>query len=129
MPRNQLLIKSTLIALILVIIATSGIIAQESTGTYLDGKADGQRDAMGNAMWILAGFGCGIMGVVAAYIHKPSPPVYALVGKSPEYVLGYTEGYQTKARSRNLWYASAGLGAMLVVSIAVLVLFFDPEIG
>ncbi|MBN1350546.1 hypothetical protein JXJ21_14110 [candidate division KSB1 bacterium] len=118
MFRNWLFMKVTAIILILVMISTPVIFAQQLEGTFLEGKMDGQSAARGNALWILAGAGCGIFGVGAAYFNKPAPPAYALVGKSPEYVLGYTEGYQNKARNTNVGYACGGWAAFILIYAA-----------
>jgi hypothetical protein len=75
---------------------------------YLRGRMDGERDAKGNPIWLLGGFACGILGIGGAYVMKPDVPSVALIGKSSEYVLGYTAGYQEKARNQNVLYATAG---------------------
>jgi hypothetical protein len=82
------------------------------------GKADGERDAKGNPLWILAGLGCGIFGAGAAYLAKPSPPTYALMGKSSQYVLCYTEAYQSKSRWKNTGYAFLGWATWIVIFLA-----------
>jgi hypothetical protein len=48
------------------------------------------------------------LGIGGAYVMKPDVPSVALIGKSSEYVLGYTAGYQEKARNQNVLYATAG---------------------
>jgi hypothetical protein len=87
-------------------------------GNFVQGKMDGARDARGNALWIIAGVGCGILGVGAAYLTKPSPPLDQLAGKSQEYVMGYTEGYQNKAKDINTGYACAGWGSWVLIYLA-----------
>jgi len=109
--------KPVALLLILVIFATP-LLAQQTTDEYLQGKLDGERDAKGNPLWFLAGAGCGIIGAGAAYLIKPSPPASALIGKSAEYVLGYTEGYKNKARNQNTTYACAGWAAFVLIYAA-----------
>lgn len=112
-------LSNKIIAVILcVVIFTTPLLAFQTTSEFARGKAEGQQAAKGNPLWILAGAGCGIFGVGAAYFTKPSPPAQALVGKSPEYVLGYTEGYQNKARTTNAGYACAGWAAFIAIYAA-----------
>ena len=97
------------------------VFAQVEEGTDVEcvqGKADGERDGKGNAAWILGGVGCGIIGVGVAYLNKPSPDASTLLGKSPEYVLCYTEAYQNKARGKNAGYACIGWAISLVILLA-----------
>jgi hypothetical protein len=90
----------------------------ESANDFLQGKADGEMDARGNPLWILGGVLCGIFGVAGAYFIKPSPPTEALIGKSAEYVMGYTEGYQNKGRNKNAGYACGGWAISIVIIAA-----------
>ncbi len=91
----------------------------QQEGTFVQGKIDGESDARGSALWIVAGVGCGIFGVGAAYLMKPNPPLHKLAGRSQGYVLGYTEGYQKKARSTNTGYACAGWGSWILIYLAL----------
>jgi hypothetical protein len=120
MNRCNLFIKviATFLAVSLFVMPIS-LTAQQSAGTYVEGKVDGEMAAKGNPLWFLAGVGCGCIGVGAAYFIKPSPPAYALVGKSSEYVLGYTEGYGDKSRNKNAGYACAGWLAFVAVYAAL----------
>ena len=82
-----------------------------SDGGYAAGKADGDRDGKGSALWILGGCILSCLGVLIAYLVKPSPPVASLIGKSSDYVSGYTEAYKAKGAGNNaLW---AGVGCLL----------------
>jgi hypothetical protein len=92
--------------------------AQPGSGNCMEGTADGERDAKGNPLWVLAGAGCGIFGAGAAYLYKPAPPVGKLMGKSSEYALCYTEKYQSKSRNQNTAWACGGWLAFIVVYIA-----------
>lgn len=75
---------------------------------FIQGKIDGERDSKGNFLWFIAGVGCGIFGVGAAYLIKPEPSAQSLVGKSSDYVIGYTEGYKEEGRTKNTTYAAVG---------------------
>ena len=109
--------KGIALTLAILIIATP-LLAQQTMDDYVQGKLDGERDSKGNPLWILAGVGCGVFGVGAAYFIKPSPPAHALVGKASGYVMGYTEGYQKKSRNKNAGYACAGWAAWIIFYLA-----------
>ncbi len=84
--------------------------AQEKTSSdYLQGRADGERDAKGNPLWIAAGC-LPPYGNLAAYLIKPNPPAHALLGKSASYIQGYTEGYKSKSAGKNVHVFLSGYG-------------------
>jgi len=121
MYRKPIIFKLTSFLLIILMLSTPIIsIAQTMGNDYLQGKMQGELDAKGNPLWIIAGLGCGIFGVGAAYFTKPSPPSMAIMGKSTEYILGYTEGYQNKSRNTNTGYACGGWAAWLVMYLLFL---------
>lgn len=94
--------------------------APQAPEDYLEGRKDGERDAKGSAGWIAGGVLCGIFTVIYVYaMSKPSPPATALIGKTQDYVLGYTEGYQKKTRSKNGMYALLGWTTWIVIYFAV----------
>lgn len=80
----------------------------------------------GNFLLGLAG-GCvlGSVGILGAYMYEPVPPASRLMGKSPEYVLFYTDAY--KERVRTLRVRSAVLGCLggSVVSGCVLASYLN----
>jgi hypothetical protein len=82
------------------------------------GVADGSRDGEGSLWWVLAGAGCGIIGVGAAYLVKPSPPMAKVMGKPADYVKCYTEAYKKKAGHENTQYAWGGCGLALLITAA-----------
>lgn len=110
--------KKTIAVILAILMFTAPILAYQTSTEYARGKLEGERDARGNPLWLLAGVGCGIFGAGAAYFIKPTPPSHALMGKSPDYVLGYTEGFQNKARMSNVGYACAGWAAFAAIYIA-----------
>lgn len=112
--------KIFILFLVSILIITPILAQQQTMDDYVQGKLDGENNAKGNALWFIAGAGCGIFGAGAAYFIKPSPPAHALIGKSSNYVLGYTEGYQNKARNKNTTYACAGWAAWGIFYVAVL---------
>ena len=90
-------------------------------GTYMEGLMQGQMMAEGNAGWILGGFCCCIFGIGGAYLIEPSPPMHMLMGKSTEYVMGFTQGYKDESKKKNTQYAAVGCLANI--------LFFLLSIG
>jgi hypothetical protein len=84
----------------------------------IDGQAAGNKAA--SPLWIVAGVGCGCIGVGAAYLIKPSVPADRLVGMSPEYVVCYTEAYKNSARDRQVIYSMIGWGIWLIIYFAAI---------
>jgi hypothetical protein len=93
------------------VLETESATRQVTSGTYSQGKIDGERSAKGNIMWVPGGAVFTFLAIGYAYLSKPSPPTHALVGKSAEYVLGFTDGYQNKSRTLNTRYACLGCAA------------------
>lgn len=95
-------------------------IAQEDQW-QLEARVAAERDAEADTnqvLWIggtfllgLAG-GCvlGSVGLLGAHLYEPTPPTSQLMGKSPEYILLYTDAY--KAKSRELHLRSSVLGCI-----------------
>ncbi len=98
-------------------------LARGRTGSdYMEGEAAGRDAGSGNPAWALAGFGCGLFGVIGVGLFSnPEPPAAALVGQTPDYVLGYREGYRKKAKSRNYLYAAVGWAVAIPIVIYVTV--------
>jgi hypothetical protein len=96
---------------------------------YISGKLAGERDATGRGIWFFAGlpgvccYGIGLGGVLCSILIPPSPSEVVLIGKSGEYIMGYTEGYQSKGRWKNAKYASMGcaLGTGITAAIYLLI--------
>jgi len=99
--------KAFSVSLAILTIATP-LLAQQEMSDYMRGKVDGERDGKGNILWFFAGCCLGGTGLLGAIFIKPEPPGIALLGKSPEYCLGYTDGYKSKASKENIRYAGAG---------------------
>lgn len=116
--------KAISLFLIALMIATP-VLAQQAINDYTQGRRDGERDAKGNVIWFLGGFCLGGTGIIGAYITKSEPPTMALLGKSSEYILGYTEGYQKKNREKNTMYACAG--GLTLIATLVIVLINSPS--
>jgi hypothetical protein len=93
------------------VLETKSVAKQVDSGTFAQGKIDGENSAKGNIMWVPGGAVFSWLAIGYAYLNKPTPPTYALVGKSSEYIMGFTEGYQNKSRTLNTRYACLGCAA------------------
>ncbi len=93
--------------------------ALADVNTFQTGKLQGSADAKGKGSkaWFLAGCFLDLIGVGAAYLIVPDPPAESLMGKSSEYVMGYTEGYKDTVRSEDTKYALYGFGTEVAVSL------------
>lgn len=86
-------------------------VARADSSDYLQGRMDGERDGKAEAnqlIWGLVGFGCGIVGVGAAYLWAPSVPMGRIIGKSQEYVAAYTDSYRSAAKGAQAMAAGVG---------------------
>jgi len=118
------MIKRLLSSLIVlsIVFAPLAVQSQEAAGggSFTDGLMAGQMAGEGNAAWVLGGFLCGVFGVGGAYFIEPSPPVHMLMGKSSEYVMGFTEGYKKEAKKKNVQYASIGCLGGLALNLLLM---------
>ena len=145
--------KATVLGLTVLIVSTP-LLSQPNTAAnqsdYVQGKADGERDAKGDKLWILAGAGagcascltatsCGCLGsaagaslaaslstaaVVVPLRLETAPPASTLVGKSEAYVQGYSQGYKEKAGRQNAIYSGSGCaGGWLLGAAAIVILY------
>ena len=99
------------------------ILAQQSD--LVAGRMAGEqsaRAATNGNLWLAAGCLAGIVGVVIAYVVEQNPPATALLGKSPEYVAAYTDGYRMTAARIQTGKAWTGciVGTVIYVGLAVL---------
>ncbi len=62
------------------------------------------------------------MGVVIAYVIEPNPPVMELLGKSPEYVAAYTDGYRVTAKRIQTGKAWTGCIVIAVLYVGAVAL-------
>ena len=79
--------------------------------------ADAERDAQANvnrSLWFFGGCLGGILVIILANVHEPSPPAVAFLGKSPEYISFYTDAYRTKARNLQTGQAVKGCVANVI---------------
>ena len=81
-------------------------------------EADAERDAetrVNKPLWFFGGCLGGILVIIIANVHEPSPPAASLLGKSPEYVSFYTDAYKAKTRNIQTSQAMRGCLANVVV--------------
>jgi hypothetical protein len=101
---------------------------------YLTGKLQGEQAAIEQELWLLAGlpgccYGIGGLGMIAAYAFAPEPPMMALMGKSTNYILGYTEGFKDKSRWKNVKWAGIGCAIGSVIEIVLYVVLVVASSG
>jgi len=96
------------------------IMAQEAaTNAVIQAQQQAEAD-FNKAMWLGVGCLLGWVGLLIGYLVQPSPPATALMGKSPEYVVAYTEAYKEKMKSLQTKYALVGcLGNMALSMVYV----------
>lgn len=113
------IIGKQLITLILVILMiATPLLAQQTENEYFKGKIDGENAGKGvgaSILWYFAGCFLGLIGIVLAYVVEPDVPSGTLLGKSPEYVMGYNEGYKKAVKGKQVKSAAFGLLTTLVV--------------
>ena len=103
------------VLMVLLLVAVP-LMAQSDDGGAAQGRIDGQRDGKGSAVWILAGCCLSWIGIIIAYLVKPTPPASSMIGKSSDYVAAYTEAYKSEGGKKNAMYAAGGCVASAIVS-------------
>lgn len=111
------------------------LVCAQQNPVVLQARLAAQRDAeavVNQLNWRLFGFGMAFIGggcllgtlsVASAYTHRPTPPQGRLIGKSPEYILAYTDAYESK--TRRLQVESAAIGCIAgSVAAASLVIWY-----
>jgi len=95
--------------------SSSGIANSEE---YLRGVRDADADATGNPLFCFSGGCLGILGIFVPTVLDYNPPVEKLVGKSGDYILGYSKQYDAKMKLKNSINAFIGFvvfyGSMVV---------------
>lgn len=95
---------------------------------YLQGIAEGKRDAKGKPYWVLAGLsGTGLcicfsvagIGLALAVPYYPPPPGEMLIGKSSKYIEGYYEGFTARSRWKNAGWATLGCLVAVIIDVAL----------
>jgi hypothetical protein len=91
--------------------SVAAVLQEQTDEACRTGEADANQETSG-ALWFVAGCGLEVVGVVLAYVIKPTPAASRLVGKTPEYVAAYTDCYQSKALAIQEKWAWIGCGAV-----------------
>ena len=127
------IIGKQLITLILVILMiATPLLAQQTENEYFKGKIDGEnagKEAGASILWYFAGCFLTWIGVLMAYIIEPDVPAQDLLGKSPEYVSGYNEGYKRTVRNKQLKMALFGVATDIAVYCIGYILLWTIIIG
>lgn len=102
--------------------------AQQNNDVEL-GRSAGEADALSQstATWFLLGCLLGVVGWLIAYVVEPSPNSINLLGKTPEFVAGYTAGYKEKLKSRNTSSAMTGCLVGTVASVLFYALTYSES--
>ena len=119
------------IFIILFLFVVSQIGSAQQISEVEQATADARRDAELNVSpfaWGAAGFVCGCIAPVYAYLAEPEIPVGALLGKSPAYVDAYTQVYQQNAQRRRLQASVIGCAVGSALSSASYYLFVFPHL-
>lgn len=98
--------------------------ASAKTDDYVKGKMDGMIKGAksGNGAWFFSGCLLSVIGLILPYMIDPTLPTEDLIGKSSSYVLGFTDGFNEKAKSANFNYALIGCGVGAAVGIIILII-------
>ncbi len=104
------------------------LVFAQQTGDMTQAISDAKRDADLADITTWNGVGClfGIFGMIAAAVIDPPVPATKLLGKSPEYVVFYTEAYRSNLKQKRIEAAGHGclvgngliLGSLLLFSNA-----------
>ena len=112
------------ISILLILSLSACIIAQDQQNYYdyqmgqSDGLMQGKSDA--TALWLLAGFGCGVLGFVFAAVSDGDSPGTYLMGKSSSYIQGYNEAYSKAKKRKQMLYAGIGWACAVPVNYLLL---------
>ena len=109
---------SILMLLSLFLCSTVSAIEQNVTviqqQAHLDAENDVIRDAK-SLQWGLGGFLCGFFTLGASVAYAPTVPTANLMGKSPDYIISYTDAYRSGMKRKNI--TAAGIGCLMNVSV------------
>jgi len=112
--------------MILAAFLTTSVFGQSSqdrsASDYMRGKEDGRNAVSVSGVWFFAGFGLGPAGVLMAFLIKPSSSPAVFIGKSQDYIKGYTEGYRSKSVSEQSKLALTGMGTACAVFAVIILL-------
>ncbi len=85
------------VMLIVYLLLPMNVFSQDQEAGYADGMQDAAASVDG-VTWILTGCVTGGFSYLYPSLFNPAVPQSRLVGKSPEYVANYTDGYNFKRK-------------------------------
>lgn len=112
-------IKGFLISLVVMMSMTGWCFSTENSD-FLQGRLDAQRHAKGDTEWYCFGCAMGPAAVFLPLFLTFNPPPERFIGRSKEYVQGYTEDYRKNQKAAN--FKSALKGSALVILTGLLIL-------
>jgi len=117
--------KKEAIVIISLIIIPLFLFAQEA-GKVNYGKICEQAKAMAQknvseGTWFTAGFLFGLLGVGAAYLAKPEPPIEEILNKPPDYVTVYRQCYMQEGQK--IQQNSAWKGCIVSILLDLILIY------
>lgn len=123
------MLKILLIAIIIIMFSIPTIAITQQTGDMAQAISDAKRDASLADLTTWNGVGClfGIFGMLAASVIDPPVPVTKLLGKSPEYVVFYTEAYKSNLKQNRIEAAGEGCLVGNGLVLGYILFFYSAE--
>lgn len=87
---------------------------------------DANKDVDG-CLWLGAGCLANIYGIAAAYVVVPSPKISRLIGKSPDYILIYSDTYRKTAK--NIQVKKSTQGCLIFAALYLLMIYYPAFAG
>ena len=119
---------SFIVTVIILFSIQFNIVAQQ-TDDMARAISDAKRDAELADVTTWNGVGClfGVFGMIAAAVIDPPVPATKLLGKSPEYVVFYTETYRSNLKQNRIEAAGAGCLVGSGIVLGSLILFTNAD--
>ena len=112
---------------ILLIFCFISISFNQKSSEFDSGFKDGVMAAKNNKIWRATCLSVvpycapiGIAGLAAAYIYNPEPKPAILIGKSPDYIVGFQEGFGLEQKKYNKQNALIGCGTAFASCLGVI---------
>lgn len=75
---------------------------------YMRGITDAKKDAQGSVLFCFSGCCLQLIGILLPYIINYDPPAEKLMGKSADYIMGYSKQYNSSMKNKNMINAIIG---------------------
>ena len=112
---------------IIIIFCFISISFNQKSSEFDSGFKDGVMAAKNNKIWRATCLSVvpycapiGIAGLAAAYIYNPDPKPGILIGKSPDYIVGFQEGFGLEQKRYNKQNALIGCGTACVSFLGII---------